>query len=177
MAEDDLVAVEDAWKAVRETETKFRTRLARQQSVGGWGVLTGQPGGDIEAIAFLVLLEASKSARSDLKGIMDQLKSINEKKKKLRGALDAARDKRPGGPPDSRALVDLDSFTQAIATLQVNAMVAELHADLDQMSEYSEMDQLRLQMAMDRLSKMISTLSNLLKKLADTQSAIAQNMK
>jgi hypothetical protein len=177
MAEDNLVAVKDAWKAVRETETKFRMRLGRQKRVGGWGVLAGQPEGDIEAIAFLVLLEASKSARSDLKGIMDQVKSINEKKKKLRETLDVARDKRPGGLPDSRALVDLDSFVEAIATLQVNAMVEELHADLDQMSEYSEMDQLRLQMAMDRLSKMMSTLSNLLKKLADTQSAIIQNMK
>ena len=74
---------------------------------------------------------------------MDQVKSINEKKK-LRETLDAAQGKKLRGPPDSAALVDLDSFVEAIATLQVNAMVAELHADLDQMSDSSEMNQLRL---------------------------------
>ncbi|MBK9064698.1 MAG: hypothetical protein IPL89_16120 [Acidobacteria bacterium] len=36
---------------------------------------------------------------------------------------------------------------------------------------------LRLQMAMDRLSKMMSTLSNLMKKMSTTQDAIIQNMK
>jgi len=45
------------------------------------------------------------------------------------------------------------------------------------MSEMGEMESLRLQMAMDRMSKMMSTLSNLLKKLSDTSSQIAQNLK
>ena len=45
------------------------------------------------------------------------------------------------------------------------------------MSELSDMDQLRLQMAMDRRSKLISTLSNVLKKASDTQQAITQNLK
>lgn len=45
------------------------------------------------------------------------------------------------------------------------------------MSEMGEMESLRLQMAMDRLSKMMSTLSNLLKKTSDTANAITQNLK
>ena len=48
---------------------------------------------------------------------------------------------------------------------------------LDNMSEMGEMESLRLQMAMDRLSKMMSTLSNLLKKISDTASSITQNIK
>ena len=48
---------------------------------------------------------------------------------------------------------------------------------LDSMSEMGEMESLRLQMAMDRISKMMSTLSNLLKKISDTASAITQNIK
>ena len=39
------------------------------------------------------------------------------------------------------------------------------------------MDQLQLQMAMDRLSKAMSTLSNVLKKISDTQSGITNNIK
>lgn len=40
-----------------------------------------------------------------------------------------------------------------------------------------EMESLRLQMAMDRLSKLMSTLSNILKKTSDTANAITQNLK
>jgi hypothetical protein len=39
------------------------------------------------------------------------------------------------------------------------------------------MESLRLQMAMDRMSKMMSTLSNLLKKISDTASSITSNLK
>jgi hypothetical protein len=35
---------------------------------------------DIEALAFLVLMQASKSAQEDLKSIMDGVKAINEEK-------------------------------------------------------------------------------------------------
>lgn len=44
-------------------------------------------------------------------------------------------------------------------------------------SEMGETESLRLQMAMDRRSKMTSMLSNMLKKVSDTSSAITQNMK
>jgi hypothetical protein len=49
--------------------------------------------------------------------------------------------------------------------------------DLDSMSELGETDSLRLQMAMDRRSKFMETLSNLLKKESDTSSTIIQNIK
>jgi hypothetical protein len=44
---------------------------------------------DIEALVFLVLLEASKSAERDLKAIMAKLKSINAAKKRKRRELAA----------------------------------------------------------------------------------------
>jgi hypothetical protein len=48
---------------------------------------------------------------------------------------------------------------------------------LDSLSEMGEMESLRLQMAMDRKSKLMSTLSNLLKKESETSSNIIQNIK
>ena len=48
---------------------------------------------------------------------------------------------------------------------------------LDSLNEIGESEALRLQMAMDRMSKLMSTLSNLLKKTADTQNAMVQNIK
>lgn len=59
----------------------------------------------------------------------------------------------------------------------LHAAAQSFESSLDSMSEMGEMESLRMQMAMDRLSKMMSTLSNLLHKAGDTQSAIVQNMK
>jgi len=44
-------------------------------------------------------------------------------------------------------------------------------------SELGEELSLRLQMAMDRTSKMMSMLSNVMKKVSDTSSGITQNLK
>jgi hypothetical protein len=60
---------------------------------------------------------------------------------------------------------------------QLDAVVDAVKNDLDSMSELSEMESLRLQMAMDRRSKMMSTLSNLLKKISDTGDGLTQNLK
>ena len=54
----------------------------------------------------------------------------------------------------------------------------EVHGGIaNSLSEIGEMESLKLQMAMDRLSKMMSTLSNLMKKIADTAEGIIQNLK
>ncbi len=60
---------------------------------------------------------------------------------------------------------------------QVLAETAELLEKSDTIGEQSEMESLRLQMAMDRLAKMTSTLSNILKKMSDTASQITQNLR
>lgn len=60
---------------------------------------------------------------------------------------------------------------------EIEALHESLKNDLDSMSEMGEMESLRLQMAMDRLSKMMSTLSNLLKKSQETKQGIIDNLK
>jgi hypothetical protein len=47
----------------------------------------------------------------------------------------------------------------------------------DSMNEISEMNSLRLQMTMDRRSKFISTLSQMMKKMSTTQDILVQNIK
>ena len=49
-----------------------------------YAVLGAMNGADIEAIAFLVLMQAAKSAQEDLKAIMNQVKKINKEKQKQR---------------------------------------------------------------------------------------------
>ncbi|MBK8605467.1 MAG: hypothetical protein IPN82_01110 [Chitinophagaceae bacterium] len=52
-----------------------------------------------------------------------------------------------------------------------------MKTDLNSLNEMSELDQIRLQMYMDRRSKMMETLSNLMKKINDTKEDIIKNMK
>jgi uncharacterized protein YukE len=68
-----------------------------------------------------------------------------------------------------------DSLT--ITKKEIDNLVDKMKSDLDSMSEMGEMESLRLQMAMDRLNKMMSTLSNILKKISDTGQQITQNIK
>ena len=60
---------------------------------------------------------------------------------------------------------------------ELDKQIDQIKGDLDSMSEMGEMESLRLQMAMDRMSKMMSTLSNLLRKISDTSQSITQNIK
>jgi hypothetical protein len=58
--------------------------------------------------------------------------------------------------------------TDDVTKVKIDSAIDKAKSDLDSMSELGEMESLRLQMAMDRMSKMMSTLSNLVKKVSDT---------
>ena len=121
---------------------------------------------DVNALAFIVMMEASKAAQDDLKAIMAKVKAINSQKKKLRELI---KEKQSGN-------LDFEATFHVMA-VGMDALIDQMKNDLDSMSEMGEMESLRLQMAMDRLSKMMSTLSNMLKKISDTASQITQNLK
>jgi hypothetical protein len=59
----------------------------------------------------------------------------------------------------------------------LKSMLDDIKGKLDGMNEMSEMTSLRLQMTMDRRSKFIQTLSNIMKKTSTTQDALVQNIK
>lgn len=67
--------------------------------------------------------------------------------------------------------------TANLSAAQIQSSIDQVKTDLDSMSEMGEMESLRLQMAMDRMSKMMSTLSNILKKISETSQSITQNLK
>jgi hypothetical protein len=72
---------------------------------------------------------------------------------------------------------DLLSFYILDDVAQLLAVQDDLKRKLDDMNEMSEMTSLRLQMMMDRRSKFISTLSNIMKKTSTTQDTLVQNLK
>ncbi len=63
------------------------------------------------------------------------------------------------------------------SVLDFKSFQAEIVKALDSVSGLSEMMSLRLQMIMERRSKIIQTLSNILKKISQTSEAIIQNIK
>jgi hypothetical protein len=60
---------------------------------------------------------------------------------------------------------------------ELEQAIDEAKAELDSLSELGETESLRLQMAMDRVSKFMTTLSNILKKASETSAQITQNLK
>lgn len=179
---------------------------------GGYEIVGSMPEGDIEALVFLVMMQAAKSAQEELKAIMEQIKAINQVKSRQRETLQSlketlkARDDdkddaergTSGGDPcgvlDTDLAVELlirvaakqsDDDVQALAD-EVLALRERLRRakkrdtprdTLDSLSEMSDLMQLRLQMLLDRRAKLIETLSNILKKLSETQETIIENLK
>jgi len=75
-------------------------------------------------------------------------------------------------------LIETDLHKGRITDISILESIRDdLRDKLDSQSEMGEMESLRLQMAMDRYSKFMSTLSNIMKKMSDTSQSIIQNMK
>ena len=175
--------------SAKEVNEKNMTETAVKIQATNYAVLWSMHNADIEAMCFLVLMQAAKSAQEDLKAIMDKVKSINEQKKKMREVLATIQKKNT-----RISRVQLDSFTlllikkpastntpasrtKPVTTMELDNLAGNMKNDLDSMSEMGEMESLRLQMAMDRMNKMMSTLSNLLKKISKSSEEITQNLK
>ncbi|HEU4532920.1 MAG TPA: hypothetical protein VFS00_02335 [Polyangiaceae bacterium] len=176
----------------------------------------GVTSSDVEAMAFLVLMQAAHSAQEDLRAIMASVKALGAAGEGGRVVLErlgrdlAANAGAGAGDPIKPApdgCLILGAECAAVAGVAGEGVDAELvdalvrraygraaggglltkddlvrtigamKNEIDSLSEMGEMESLRLQMAMDRMSKMMSTLSNILKKISDTGSTIIQNMK
>jgi len=112
---------------------------------------------DIEALTFVILAEAASGAEGDLKAAAAQLQAETASKQRLREQL-AATD-------------------YATAPSETVKQQGSLNAQLNAVNDLSELQSIQLQLAMDRRSKLLATLSDLEKSLEDTQQAILQNLK
>ena len=77
----------DAGDVVREAVR----RMELQTSGLTYPLLGNMGDGDIMALAFAVMMEAAKSAREDLKSIMDGVRAINKEKEGWRAVSNTAR--------------------------------------------------------------------------------------
>jgi len=130
------------------------TSEAGQGCAGAFAACGGD--GDIEGLAFIVLMQATNDQDQDLQNIMAGVKAVNNAKAQLRNQMQAA---------------------QQLTAQLINQDTQDLKNKLDSMNEMSEMTSMRLQMAMDRRSKFIEALSNILKKVDESQNSIIKEIK
>ncbi|HEY3813033.1 MAG TPA: hypothetical protein VGL66_07385 [Caulobacteraceae bacterium] len=153
-----FVAREGAALAKSKSPSQAAARAAIQSA--GFGKLSE---GDINALAFVVLAQAADDQMRDLQTVMAGIKSTHG-----RGPIPAENI----GSAYTLPSLNGDSWSNDISSIE-----GDLKSRLDAMNEMSEMTSMRLQMAMDRESKLMEALSNLLKDIDNTSDAILQNMK
>ena len=159
---------------VNEKKLADEVVMSRAKAYGQLGNLSGL---DIEALAFLVMMQASKSAQEDLKAIMAKVKVTNNTKEKLRelqekikktsdGMANKDAGEKIGDNTSSleKELRRADSlkrqasikftstrnYTLPKTKADLEKLSAQLKKDMDSLNEMGEMESLRLQMAMDR---------------------------
>jgi hypothetical protein len=132
--------------------------VARRSVIGAMG---DAPAVDIDTLVALVMMQAEEDAREDLRSTLESMKAVTDAKACQR---------------DTKCLEQLASKGEASKQAAERA-TNDLKGNLDSLGDLGETLSLRLQMAMDRLTKMTSTLSNLLKKSSDIAGTLTQNLK
>jgi len=146
---------------------------ARQASA----ILGSMNANDIEALAFMVLMQAAKSAQEDLKAVMASVKAINAEKAKQREKMNNLnKEKSATAVKTDQQDVQVKKDSPLKFTMSPE-MAKKMDIQKDELGELTQEQQLRLQMIMDRMSQLEQAISNILKKIADTQNQIIQNMK
>jgi hypothetical protein len=174
-------------EAARQNATGKPSELTVKNAIAANPSFSGLPDGDINALAFLVMMEASKSAREDLKSIMSGVKQINDAKASLRRkAQDSkATSESPKQTTVKAAPEPRQPARASLAPVQPTPIpraefakkLQSARNDMDSLSEMGEMESLRLQMQMDRMAKSAATISTLMKKQSETSQSITQNLK
>lgn len=165
------------------------------------GASTGFAQQDVDAVVMIVMMQATQDNEDDLKAQMANMQAINQQKATERKLLEdlnselakgTQRNLTCGSPVCRSVAAQVASINQTNVSLghpsrlqaypnmnyqQLADLQTQLNQNLQSTNDMSEMASMRLQMAMDRRSKLLETLSNIEKKVSDTSSAIVQNMK
>ena len=159
---------------------------------------------DVEALVALIMMQSAKDQEQDMKNMMEEMKKRNEEKQKLRETQEVMEQNKNAmsrqmldsfkllatPKPNAVAKPQTTKVQTVPTTTQVNTQVVTKVSDTevkelqnaiktkhDSIDELSKEQGLQMQKQMDRRSKLEDALSNVMKKIADTQNSIIQNMK
>ena len=121
----------------------------------------------------LVMMEAAKSAREDLKAIMGELAGKRAAEPGSTAGLVASN----AHAADAVGLRDVLGAAAAGKAAAGEATAESSRASRDSLTDLSSIDSMELQRLMERRAKVFETLSNVLKKISETSSQITGNLK
>ena len=179
---------------IKSTAKEASQRNMTIEDIQGKARLYGRPMGmneqSFEAITSLAGMLMANDKLADLKSLKSSLELLKSQKEQIKAAMAALDDK---SLPITRP--QLDSFKlllkpqqnfqrtnnvssgRVITQIEINETRTRLSDQRDSLNELGEVQQLRMQMMMDRYQKIMETLSNLMKKIARTQDTIIANLK
>jgi hypothetical protein len=166
---------------INSLAASFNERLSRSPQAWPPGILDGlyasahtsfpnAASADIDSIVEEVMMQVSQNQEADLQAQLNAMQANLKRKDELRKEQTAQENAL-------RAQSQTNAATKATTTTPTNRANLTPNASLDSMNEMSEMTSMRLQMAMDRRSKFVEALSNIMKKIDSTQETIIQNLK
>jgi hypothetical protein len=148
--------METAW---RKTVTASELLAAAKEGItGALGALTSR---DLEAMAYVVLMEATKEARNEAGNAAARVEAVKR-----------ARECRR----DLKCLEALAAKGE-ISKQAAERAIEDVKEKRDSLGELSESLSERMRAHMERLAKMEAIASELMKKMADTSVSIVENIK
>lgn len=144
---------------------------------------SGLGSADIDALAFIVMMQVALDADKELRATLDAMNAANKKKAAFREAKEHVdADLAANARARNIYVMDAPPMTAGRVDRAVIGNIARVVVDSpkslrDTYGELGDLASMRLQVQMDRRSKLISTVSNLLKKISETESSITQNLK
>ena len=112
-------------------------------------------GTDLGALVFVVLANSTRDLHDDLEEVIAAARALHRQKSAL------------------RELLDTIAREDAELAERLRCEYEELFVSTDE-DELGEASSLRLQMALERRSKLLETLANVLKKLSDTENSASR---
>ena len=153
---------------------KIANLSANQQAVAIADIkgVGGVASTDIDALCFLVMMEAAKDASDDLRALTNQIDETNKQKQALRAQMDALKAQQ--GKLKGQIA---NAQSKPPSSEQIDQKIAQLNDQKDSLDDLSQQDQLKLQQEMDKKSQLEEMISNLMKAQSDTQDTLARSLK
>jgi hypothetical protein len=190
-----------------QIRSRFSSSLSSSSAKPGSGQMSAKDalpaGADIEALVFVVMMQATENMDQDLQQMLTEVKAETAAKQKLRNLQNEIEEDAASGdgpqaqqvcrtfacasiPSELRQLAaDTAHLKHPISLAvpphatygQIQQVKTQISRALDSLSDISQQQQLQLQTLMDRRSQFEETLSNLMKSQQDTSSSIVSNLK
>ncbi len=131
----------------------------------------------IEDAIQIILFELAVDAEQDLKAVMQEMEASKKQKSEQRQNILVRKSPQPSTADPINGVAPAEIANIEFRKINVAPQNTQSGNRLDSMSNMSETESLRLQMAMDRRSNILEALSNIMKKRSETEEDIIGNMK